>query len=441
MSFSTYIKRKWFWTNDFFSGSLMWRHYKEIMFIIQNPKESEALRQRKLADMISFAKANTDFYAMVKGNALSDFPVINKQVVLDNYEGFVVSAEKIPGQKGKVHVQSTSGSTGTPFKVFQDTECRCRRIATIKACNELVGFHSFDLLMHFRALRHHYEFCDDILWNKDFNIIYVDNANLNDTKIQNIIKTINDNKVRFIRGYVTTMDTVTRYAVDHSISFKHHPLFIAGGEMLTEQLKDRIVKDLNCSVISQYANEENGVFGQSSINGNPTTMYLNRANCYIEILKMESDEPVEKGELGRIVVTDFTNHAMPLIRYDIGDLAKIGEVSEDGVLLSIESLAGRKTDMIIKTNGDTIDFYNSISNEVSYSPAISQWQFIQEGKYVYTLNLCLKDLSLKDEKEHFIKLVKDVVGNDAVVTVNFLDDIPVLNSGKRKLVVQNYQKA
>ena len=61
---------------------------------------------------------------------------------------------------------------------------------------------------------------------------------------------------------------------------------IAMGEMVTETLKDRIVSNLHCSVISQYANEENGVFGQSEINGCPTTMNLNRANCYIEILKL-----------------------------------------------------------------------------------------------------------------------------------------------------------
>ena len=151
MSLITYIKRKNFWINDFLHGGKMWKHFKEIMFIINNPEEGEEIRKRKLSEILEFACVNTKFYSKVKSIKLSDFPVINKQIVLDNYNDFVVPVEKIPGQVGEVHVQSTSGSTGTPFKVFQDTECRIRRIATIKAENELVGFHSYDLLMHFRA--------------------------------------------------------------------------------------------------------------------------------------------------------------------------------------------------------------------------------------------------------------------------------------------------
>lgn len=440
MSLITYIKRKNFWINDFLHGGKMWKHFKEIMFIINNPEEGEEIRKRKLSEILEFACANTKFYSKVKSIKLSDFPVINKQIVLDNYNDFVVPVEKIPGQVGEVHVQSTSGSTGTPFKVFQDTECRIRRIATIKAENELVGFHSYDLLMHFRALSRHYNYGKDIVWNKQYNIIYVDNANLNDERIERIIDTINSKKVKFIRGYVTAIDTVTMYAVEHKLSLDSHPLFISGGEMLTESLKNRIVNILNCSVVSQYANEENGVFGQSEINGCPTTMNLNRANCYIEILKLDSDERAQKGELGRIVVTDLTNYAMPLIRYDLGDLAKIGDVTESGIMLSLESLAGRKTDMILKTNGMYVDFFNSISGEIAHSPLFKQWQFIQNGEKEYLLNLCLQDKSLESKKEHYIKLVKDVVGEDAVVEVKFLDEIPVLNSGKRKLIINNWKK-
>jgi len=419
----------------------MWKHFKEVMFIINNPDQGEEIRKRKLSCMLEFACANTRFYSKINSNKLEDFPVINKQIVLDNYNDFVTPIEKIPGQIGDVHVQSTSGSTGTPFRVCQDTECRIRRIATIKACNEQVGFHSYDLLMHFRAVKRHYEFNDDIMWNREYNIIYVDNANLNNVKVERIIKTINDNRVKFIRGYVTTMDTVTRYAVDHKIVFKHKPLFIAGGELLTESLKDRIVNELGCSVISQYANEENGIFGQSDVNGCPTTMILNRANCYIEILKLDSDEPVDNGELGRVVVTDFTNHAMPLIRYDIGDLAKVGSVTEGGIMLSIKSLSGRKTDMIIKTNGEYVDFFNSISKDVAHSPTVKQWQFIQNGPKNYLLNLCLSDKMWESNKDHYIQLVKEVVGEDADVEVDFIEEIPVLNSGKRKLIINNWKKS
>lgn len=36
---------------------------------------------------------------------------------------------------------------------------------------------------------------------------------------------------------------------------------------------------------------------------------------------MDSDEPAEPGELGRIVITDLFNYAFPILRYDNGDTA------------------------------------------------------------------------------------------------------------------------
>lgn len=34
---------------------------------------------------------------------------------------------------------------------------------------------------------------------------------------------------------------------------------------------------------------------------------------------MNSDEPAEPGELGRLVVTDYYNKTFPMVRYDTGD--------------------------------------------------------------------------------------------------------------------------
>ena len=53
---------------------------------------------------------------------------MNKLKYIENYDGIKVDESVIPGQVGLVHIQSTSGSTGIPFKVPQDTRKRQRRI-------------------------------------------------------------------------------------------------------------------------------------------------------------------------------------------------------------------------------------------------------------------------------------------------------------------------
>lgn len=440
MSLKTFYQRKKYWIKDYFNGSPMWKDFCLVSSIIKNPQKFAEKRNEMLYDILSYAKENVPFYGNIKGDRLSNFPVVNKQTILANYQDFLVDRKNIPGQIGEVHLQKTSGSTGTPFEIHQDTKCRNRRIATIKAANELIGFHSFDALMHLRAVKHYWGFPDDLTYKPELNILYADNANFTPVKIEKILEAINKYKIKFVRGYVTAIDVLTSYAVDHHIELVTRPTFISGGELLLEPLRRRIVERLNCHVISQYANEENGLLGQSTIDGDGSSIQLYLANCYIEVLKMNSDEPVNDNELGRIVVTDYTNRAMPFIRYEIGDLAKVGNRSVSGEITSLKELCGRKTDLIMRTDGSFVDMFNSISPEIYNNPSVKQWQFIQKNEKRYQLILCAADDSLVDLTEHFEKLMKDVLGSDAEIEIKYVKEIPVLLSGKRKVVIQEYKK-
>ena len=43
-------------------------------------------------------------------------------------------------------------------------------------------------------------------------------------------------------------------------------------------------------------------------------------------------------------------------------------------------------------------------------------------------------------ERELVESIKKDFGSDAKVTITYLDEIPVLSSGKRKKVVNNYQK-
>ena len=138
-------------------------------------------------------------------------------------------------------------------------------------------------------------------------------------------------------------------------------------------------------------------------------------------------------------MTDFVNHALPLIRYDTGDVAMKGE-EQGGELLSLKSLSGRKTDLIYTTSGKRIDLFNSISPEIYNNPVLSQWQFIQHTAKSYTLRISYSDERIKQSAGRFSSLMKGILGEDAEVRIEFVREIPVLNSGKRKIVVCEYKK-
>lgn len=446
MDFRAYYLRKKYWLNDFIHGAQMWRQYRDVMKIMNMPKDNKNVcgggkRAKYLKDILSFAGKNVPYYTcMERMEKLQDFPVVNKQTYLSDYSAFCVPKENIPFQRGELHVQKTSGSTGTPFQVPQDTRCRLRRIAIIKAENEKIGFHSFEPMMHLRAVAHYWDGGRDFFYSKGLNIIYIDNSNLNEGKIKKIISAVDDYRVKVIRGYMTTLDTITRYMEDRQLRFNHKITFISVGELLQEWLRKRIVDYLHCDIISQYGNEENGIFGQSEINGSGRHINLNGAGCAIEILRLDSDEPAKRGELGRIVVTDFTNYAMPMIRYEIGDLAAPCDFYDDGTVKSIDNLSGRITDIIYRTDGCPIDFYNSIPVEIFINPKIRQFQFIQKDAKEYVIRLSFTDDAIKEQESHIVKKLKYILGADAIVRIDWVNELPVLNSGKRKIIINEWKQ-
>ena len=79
--------------------------------------------------MLKYTVKNVAFYKNFKYVTLQDFPIVSKKIINENYEKFLVPPTNIPGQKGELHIQKTSGSTGIPFLIPQDTKCRLRRLA------------------------------------------------------------------------------------------------------------------------------------------------------------------------------------------------------------------------------------------------------------------------------------------------------------------------
>ncbi len=438
MSIKTYLLRKKFWIHDWCQGAPLWNAYQEVKHINTNVKFAEKQREKRLKELLLYVKKETDFYSDIKSLRLEDFPVVNKLTIIENYSRFTPSTTVIPNQKGDLHIHHTSGSTGIPFTFPQDTMCRIKRLATIKYYNDSIGFHSFDSLAHIRSLKQYYNENREIVYNSHLNILYLDNSSLDSKKALNIIHEINNRKIKFIRGYMSSLDYITKVAVENNLMFSSFPFFISVGEPLLESLRIRVIDELHCHIISQYASEELGIIGQTEIDGKGTIMNINKG-LILEVLKMNQNIPAGDGELGRLVATDLTNYALPLIRYEIGDVGAV--VKRNGnIIEQVDNLIGRKSDIIYKPDSSPIDIVNSLPTEIIHNKGIAQWQFCQNDRNSYTLKLILKNKELISEQSRFKQMLIDLLGSGAQVSIVFVDNIPILSSGKQRLVINEYEK-
>mgnify|MGYP007047224187 CR=1 FL=1 len=137
------------------------------------------------------------------------------------------------------------------------------------------------------------------------------------------------------------------------------------------------------------------------------------------------------GELGRVVITDLFNYAMPMIRYDTGDLAVRKQTSDCGWnTICLERIEGRKADITYTAEGEPIS--PSTWGVLFWEfPDIKQYQIIQESRTEYVIRIeCRKGIGTM--KLSYIRLVKNVVG-DVKIQFEYVDEIPVLSSGNFKM--------
>ncbi|RLD26019.1 MAG: CoF synthetase, partial [Bacteroidetes bacterium] len=268
------------------------------------------------------------------------------------------------------------------------------------------------------------------------NIKMQDIFNLNDEALANLIKTLTKNNEKGIISYASSLETVCKYLdkIESGSLDCNLNSIISNAEHLNEYTKKAIQKYFNTPVVSRYSNNENGILSQQNINGGDEFV-INWASYFIEILKFDEDVPVKDGEFGRVIVTDLFNYCMPLIRYDTGDIACI-ETNSDNIPV-FKSVEGRKLDLVYNTSGEIISSLIIGSLMTKYSD-LDQFQFIQVGKKDYVFKLTTKQKF--DEESQLKNEFKEYLGKDSNITIEYIEEIPLLTSGKRRLVVNDYIK-
>lgn len=428
------LRKYTFWGLDFIKGSPVRKHYNDIQFIIENYESQEAQNRinKHLENLIIHSKNTVPYYNNVMGSKLEDFPIIDKSIVRNNFEDF--KSSKYINENNTPVV--TSGSTGTPFKLFHNSNKRYRNNADIIYFAKQGGFEIGSRLIYMKV------------WN-DINRksrlkLFLENIkpygikNYTNKDIKALLDNLSqDSSEKGIVCFASTCDVIANYLdetnskpLDYNIKS-----IIANSDALSNHTKDKITHYFQVPTLSRYSNMECGMLAQQSYSGG-YHFEVNWASYKIELLDLEEDKPVKPGQIGRVVITDLFNHCMPLIRYNTGDLAYMSTEKGDNNSPTIERIEGRKVDLVLDTNNNVITSHMVTVNMWKYSE-LKQYQFAQIGSkdYIFRLNPWK---TFSREKE-LIEEFKGYFGQDANIKIEYVEGIPLLASGKRKLVVNEME--
>ncbi|OEK08541.1 hypothetical protein A8C32_03550 [Flavivirga aquatica] len=420
------LRNNSYWFLDFIKNSPIKKHTNDISFILENfsNKKSEDLRKNKLEKIVNHARETTPFYKEYK--KFEDLPIVNKNTIRNSREAFQSNAFN----KEQLRTVSTSGSTSIALEIDQNPNKIKRNTADSIYFGKLAGFRIGYKLLYLRNWDKHLKKSSVTKFLQNIDEFEV--VDINDKYIKQIIDSIkNDASRKGWLGYPSAYELVCKYldktnAKPINCNIKS---IITMSEGVNKYTKESMSKYFKAPLVSRYSNMENGIIAQQAINQD--YYIINWASYYVEIFDLNDDTPAELGEPGRIIVTDLYNYANPFLRYDTGDIGMIDYSVTPPILKHVE---GRKTDVIFNTKGDIVSSF-IITNIVDYKGVI-QGQLIQEKQKEYTIKLNTTK-EFNQEKEVLSEFT-GYLGSDAIIQIDYVKEIPLLTSGKRKATVNNY---
>lgn len=390
---------------------------------------SDTYRSRRLKAILDYAREKSPFYGeKADRSELSAFPVMSKTDFLTHYDD-VVSREYRDRLEKLPHF-STSGSTGTPFSVPADPNKLRHVNMNFLAVMELNGFRTGMKRGEFRA------------WIKGkntrspvrlfvTNLVQVDISNMGDERVGQIFEEIKKKRIQCLVAYSSAVTALTEYASKHGFdpgSWDVEMIFTMG-EALPLATRTKSKELFGIDPVLSYGNNENGFIAVSLDGSADYTADL--FSYHVEILKMDTDEPAGEGELGRIVVTDYYNRAFPMIRYDTGDTGRlITEKRPDGrIRARFTEIFGRRGSLIYNTKGEPLSIHVFLNNMLNFEGVLRQAKCIQTGVKEYTLMLNPEEGASVDEAAVKASYAR-YLGEDAVMTIEYTDALPIQQSGK-----------
>lgn len=434
MSAGEIARRKAYWFTDALKGGRVQRHIKDIDMLLKNKELTAEVNEIRLKALLQHACACTAYYKDYEGcNKLSDFPVIKKKVIKKDVDSFISKAYK----KEKIAIMTTSGSYGVPMTFYMSPEKRARQLAEVIYFNRWVDY---DV-----GVKHAYIYSQPSSGRKSELVQFMQNEVLMDCTVlsrgwlEKMRRQLKRKEIKFIIGFASVITELAEYI--NSTGDTPDMYNVKGVMVIAEPFLDpmrrKVVKAFNCPVIAKYSTQETGVIACECPEVHE--YHLNTTGYIVELLELDSDKPVKTGQLGRVVITDLFSHSMPLIRYDIGDLALMGDGSKCNIDTPVlDRLEGRIAAAVYSTSGNMVHFA-SVDNRIWDMKNVLMYQFIQEGRSSYTIKLIPLDGYDESQEQLYSSRVKEVLGDDAEIRFEKVDDIPPLNSGKRPIFINNYR--
>jgi phenylacetate-CoA ligase len=201
------------------------------------------------------------------------------------------------------------------------------------------------------------------------------------------------------------------------------------GEMVPDDLAERSRRILGVPRVDIYSCQEAGTLAMQCPE-HPDRLHVQSENVLLEVVDKDN-QPVKPGEVGRVLVTHLHNFATPMIRYELGDYARLGGACPCGRGLPVlERVMGRYRNLVRLPNGDTRWPRIGWEDLVKVAP-IDQIQLVQHTLHDVEVRLVMPKGRLTDEQTvELTRFIQRNLGHPFNLRFEYVDEIRHAVNGK-----------
>jgi phenylacetate-CoA ligase len=407
------------------------------------PAELEQLQQRRLGKLLEYANVHCPLYRerfraagwregeMPDAAAWRSLPLLTKRDLQQH--GSAIESEAFP--RAQRQRNQTGGSTGSPLQFQVDRARFATRMASTHRHNAWAGHQPGDwmaVLWGARLDAH----AQDGLWDRCRERLLYRTVELNTSSVtlpdwDRFVQAVRRRRPRFLLAYARAAVALAEYLDGCGIGDLRFHAIITSAEVLSPAHRQIIECTLGGRVFNRYGCREVSVIASEC--AAHSGMHVNAEALLVEVVP----DPGLSAPWGRVVVTDLLNFSMPLIRYDIGDVARWSEAP---------CVCGRGLPMLAEVQGRTTEFLRLPGPRVVSGPALTlvfadlssvrQVQIVQRPSQEVILKVVPGagyDAGVRAELRQRLDLY---LRGSVPLAIEEVDAIPCLASGKYLFVVQ-----
>ncbi len=418
-----------------------WKELERTQYLTTD--ELLSIQWTRLKRLISYAYDHNSFYRkrfeqvgihpdeIRDASDLSYLPILTKRQIRENMQDILTKGFR----REDLLRFRTGGSTGTSLEIYLTEECSEQRNACARRHDCWTGWRPGEPVGAVwgnpklpKALRERIRH-----WLLEPRV-YLDTMHVTERSVMQFAQEWKRVKPTLLFGHAHSLYLLACY-IDRLGIDEIQPKGILSTSMMLIPHERKVIEEVfSVKVTDRYGCEEVSlVASECEVHKG---MHLNIEHLFVEFVR-DDGLPAAPGEMGRIVVTDLMNFAMPFIRYQVEDMGipSVRACPCGRGLPLMEQVVGRTADFLVRRDGTRVAGISLIENTLTCMPGIVQMQIIQEDIDYIVLKI-VRGRNCSEEDERLLKkYFLDLFGIECKVDIIAVERIDPEPSGKYRFSI------